>query len=74
MLTLAVACVAYLLAIREFAKTSKYPRRVLLVCLALAALWRVPFFLIPQGAEADIPRYVWDGRAYPAGALLFFRV
>jgi alpha-1,6-mannosyltransferase len=40
---------------------------VLLVCLALAALWRVPFFLIPHRAEADIRRYVWDGRVQRLG-------
>src|SRR5258708_26321916 len=61
-LTLAVACVAYLLAIREFIRTRRYPRHVLFACLALAALWRVPFFLIPQEAGAGIRRYVWDGR------------
>jgi alpha-1,6-mannosyltransferase len=66
-LTLAVACVAYLLAIREFIRTRRYPRHVLFACLALAVLWRIPFFLIPQGAEADIRRYVWDGRLQRLG-------
>jgi alpha-1,6-mannosyltransferase len=65
--TLAVACAAYLLAIREFIQTRRYPRHALFACLALAALWRVPFFLIPQGAEADIRRYVWDGRLQRLG-------
>ena len=66
-LTLAVACVSYLLAIHEFIRTPRYPRHVLLACLAMAALWRVPFFLIPQGAQADVHRYVWDGRVQRLG-------
>ena len=66
-LMLALACVAYLLAIREFSQTQRYARHVVFSCLALAALWRVPFFLIPQEAGADIRRYVWDGRLQRLG-------
>ena len=64
---LVVAGVAYLLAVRELFQTPGYPRRVLLACLALAALWRVPFLLKPAASEDDIRRYVWDGRLQRLG-------
>ena len=37
---LAVAGIAYLLAIREFLSTPRFPRRVIIIGLVLAALWR----------------------------------
>jgi alpha-1,6-mannosyltransferase len=58
---LAVASVAYLLSICEFSRTTKYPRHVVLVCLGLSVLWRVPFLLMPAGPQDDLHRYVWDG-------------
>jgi len=64
---LAVACVAYLFAIREWMRTPKYPRHVLLVSLAMAAAWRVPFLLAPPGPQDDVLRYVWDGRLQHLG-------
>jgi alpha-1,6-mannosyltransferase len=64
---LAIASIAYLLAVREFFRTQAYRRRVLLVCLALAALWRAPFLLMPPGADDDIHRYLWDGRVQRLG-------
>jgi alpha-1,6-mannosyltransferase len=64
---LLVAGVAYLFAIREFFHTRKYSRRVIFVCLALAALWRVPFLMMPPGADDDIHRYLWDGRIQRLG-------
>jgi hypothetical protein len=67
LVTLAVAGVTYLLAIREFIQTPKYPRQVILICLAMCALWRVPFLLRPPGAQEDLRRYVWDGRVQRLG-------
>ena len=64
---LAVAGGAYLLAVREFLRTPRYPRHVLLICLALAALWRVPFLITPLGPDDDIARYIWDGRVQRLG-------
>jgi len=64
---LAVAGVAYLLAIREFFQTPSYPRHVIFACLALAALWQVPFLLMPPTSQDDIHRYVWDGRMQRLG-------
>lgn len=59
---LAVAGTAYLLAIREFFSTPKFPRRVIIIGLVLAALWHVPFLLQPPGPDDDVHRYLWDGR------------
>jgi len=64
---LGVAGVAYLFAIRECTRTLKYPRHVVLVCLAMAATWRVPFLLAPPGPQDDVLRYVWDGRLQHLG-------
>jgi hypothetical protein len=64
---LAIAGIAYLLAIREFFHTHAYPRRVILACLALAALWRIPFLMMPPGSDDDIHRYLWDGRVQRLG-------
>jgi len=66
LMTLGAAAIAYLLAIREFMRT-KYPRHVLLVCLAMAVAWRVPFLLAPPGPQDDVLRYVWDGRVQRFG-------
>jgi alpha-1,6-mannosyltransferase len=64
---LAVAGVAYLLAIREFFSTPRFPHRVIVIGLVLAALWHVPFLLTPPGSDDDIHRYVWDGRVQRLG-------
>jgi len=64
---LAIAGIAYLLAVREFFQTPAYPRRVIFACLALAALWRIPFLMMPPGADDDIHRYLWDGRVQRLG-------
>jgi alpha-1,6-mannosyltransferase len=64
---LAVAGVAYLLAIREFFVTKKFPRHVIVIGLVLAALWHVLFLLRPPGPDDDIHRYVWDGRVQRLG-------
>jgi hypothetical protein len=67
LIALAVAGIAYLLAIREFIHKPRYPRHVIFACLALAALWRIPFLLMPLGAQDDTRRYVWDGRVQRLG-------
>jgi hypothetical protein len=64
---LAVAGVTYLIAVREFFRVRRYPRHVVFACLALAALWRVPFLLKPPASEDDVRRYVWDGRMQRLG-------
>src|ERR1700720_2050626 len=64
---LAVAGVAYVLAIRELFSTPKFPKRVIYYGLALAALWHVPFLRMPPGLDDDIHRYLWDGRVQRLG-------
>jgi alpha-1,6-mannosyltransferase len=64
---LSLAGVAYLFAVREFFFTPKFPKRVVIVGLVLAALWHIPFLLMPPGSDDDIRRYVWDGRVQRFG-------
>jgi hypothetical protein len=64
---LAVAGVAYLLAIRELFSTPEFPKRVILFGLALSALWQLQFLRMPPGLDDDIHRYVWDGRMQRLG-------
>jgi len=71
MASLAVAGIAYLLAIREFFATPKFEgrvaRRVVVIGLVLAAVWHIEFLRVPSGADDDIHRYVWDGRLQRLG-------
>jgi alpha-1,6-mannosyltransferase len=64
---LAVAGVAYLLAIRELFSTPEFPKRVIVFGLALSALWHFEFLRMPPGVDDDIHRYVWDGRVQRLG-------
>jgi alpha-1,6-mannosyltransferase len=67
MATLTLACIAYLLAIREFFANPAFPRRVVVIGLVLAAVWHIEFLRAPPGADDDIHRYVWDGRLQRLG-------
>jgi hypothetical protein len=64
---LAVAGLAYLLAVRELFSTPKFPQRVVIIGLVLAAVWHLAFLLTPPGSDDDIHRYVWDGRVQRLG-------
>jgi glycosyl transferase family 87 len=64
---LAVAGIAYLLAIRELFSTASFPKRVIVIGLVLAAVWHLLFLLKPPGSDDDIRRYVWDGRVQRLG-------
>jgi alpha-1,6-mannosyltransferase len=66
-LPLSVAGVAYLLAICEFFFTPRFPKRVIVIGLALAALWHIAFLRIVTGSDDDIRRYLWDGRMQRLG-------
>jgi alpha-1,6-mannosyltransferase len=67
MASLTLAGIVYLLAIREFFSTPRFPNRVIVIGLVLAALWHLPFLLTAPGADDDIHRYVWDGRVQRLG-------
>ena len=64
---LAVAGVAYLLAIRELFSKPEFPKRVIVFGLALSAVWHFQFLRMPSGLDDDIHRYVWDGRMQRLG-------
>jgi alpha-1,6-mannosyltransferase len=64
---LGVAGVAYLLAIREFFSSPRFPRHVIVIGLVLAALWHFQFLQMQSGPDDDIHRYVWDGRVQRLG-------
>lgn len=65
MASLALAGIVYLLAIREFFATPEFPRRVVVVCLILAAVWHAEFLRLPS--DDDTHRYVWDGHLQRLG-------
>jgi len=67
LIVLGIASIAYLSAIREFFSTPRFPRRVIIVGLALAALWHLSFLMTPPGSDDDIHRYLWDGRVQRLG-------
>ena len=67
MASLAVADIAYLLAIREFFNAQRVPRRVVIIGLLLAAVWHIEFLQLPAGSDDDVHRYVWDGRLQRLG-------
>ncbi|PYU01133.1 MAG: hypothetical protein DMG38_04900 [Acidobacteria bacterium] len=64
---LAVAGVAYLLAIRDLRFTPTFPKRVIVFGLALSALWHLQFLRMPPGLDDDVHRYLWDGRVQRLG-------
>ena len=67
LIPLAVASIAYLLAIREFFSTPSFPSHVIVFGLVLSALWHLQFLRMPPGSDDDIHRYVWDGRVQRLG-------
>lgn len=67
MASLTVAGLAYLLAIREVFTAPKFPRRVVIIGLVLAAVWHIQFLRLPVGTDDDVHRYVWDGRLQRLG-------
>ena len=67
MASLALAGIVYLLAIREFFAMPKFPQRVVVLGIVLAAVWHIAFLRLPPGVDDDIHRYVWDGRLQRLG-------
>lgn len=67
LIPLVVAGIAYVFAVRELFSTAKFPERVVVIGLVLAALWHVPFLLAKPGLDDDVHRYVWDGHVQRLG-------
>jgi hypothetical protein len=67
MVSLTLACILYLLAIREFFTTPRFSRRVVVIGLVLAAVWHIAFLRLPAGPDDDVHRYVWDGHLQRLG-------
>jgi hypothetical protein len=67
MISLTIAGVAYLLAVRELFAAPGFSRRVVIIGLILAAVGQIAFLRLPSGADDDIHRYVWDGRLQRLG-------
>ena len=67
MISLTLAGVTYLLAIRELFAEPVFSRRIVIIGLILAAVWQIEFLRLPSGADDDIHRYVWDGRLQRLG-------
>ena len=61
------AAVSYLAAVWLLARVRLESRAALVLCLGLAALWRVPLLLAPPLLSTDVYRYVWDGRLQHLG-------
>jgi alpha-1,6-mannosyltransferase len=59
--------IAYLRTLWLLGRFAGASYRVLALCLALAALWRVPLLLHPPTFSTDVYRYVWDGRIQRLG-------
>jgi alpha-1,6-mannosyltransferase len=67
MISMTLAGVLYLLAVREFFAAPTLPRHVVVYGLIVAAAWHAAFLRLPSGADDDIHRYVWDGRLQRLG-------
>lgn len=67
MASLTVACVLYLLSMRELFASPGLPLRLVVIGLTLAAVWHIEFLRLPPGPDDDIHRYVWDGRLQRMG-------
>jgi alpha-1,6-mannosyltransferase len=64
---IAIAAGGYIRTLCLVDRVSARSRQALLLCLALAALWRVPLLLTPPTLSTDVYRYVWDGRIQRLG-------
>jgi hypothetical protein len=67
MVSLTLAGIVYLLAIRELFATPTFPQRIVVIGLVLAAVWQIAFLRVPPGIDDDIHRYVWDGHLQRLG-------
>jgi hypothetical protein len=64
---LGLASVGYLATLFQIANGLRPSGRGLVVCVALAAAWRIPMLLAPPEPAADLRRYLWDAHLVRAG-------
>src|ERR1700739_729280 len=67
MVSLTLAGIAYLSAVRLLFAAPEFSRRIVVIGLVLSAVWHVEFLRLPAGPDDDIHRYVWDGRLQRLG-------
>jgi len=67
LISLAMAGIAYLVAMRELWSKARFPRRTIYFGLGLAAVWHVFFLYATPGVDDDVHRYLWDGRVQRLG-------
>jgi alpha-1,6-mannosyltransferase len=63
----ALASIAYIRTVWVLGRFTGGSNRLLVMCLVLAAGWRVPLLLTPPTLSTDVYRYVWDGRIQRLG-------
>ena len=63
----ALAGIAYLRTLWLLGRVAERNSQVLVLCLVLAALWRIPLLVTPPTLSTDVYRYVWDGRIQRLG-------
>ena len=64
---LAVTSCSYGLMLRRAWDAPVEPRRLLVIALWLAVLFRIPPAVAPVGSDSDMVRYLWDGRVQQLG-------
>jgi hypothetical protein len=62
-----LAGIAYLRTLWVLGRVAEGNARALALCLALAALWRIPLLVMPPTLSTDVYRYLWDGRVQRLG-------
>jgi alpha-1,6-mannosyltransferase len=67
LICLAIAAGLYVRTLFLLDRIGADRKQALLLCLALAAVWRVPLVLMPPTLSTDVYRYVWDGRIQRLG-------
>jgi alpha-1,6-mannosyltransferase len=63
----ALAGIAYLRTLWLCDRVAERNSRLLVLCLVLGAIWRIPLLLTPPTLSTDVYRYVWDGRIQRLG-------
>ena len=66
-LLLALASTGYLATLSQLVKGLRPSGRTLVLCAAVALVWRVPMVLAPPEPAADLRRYLWDAHLVRAG-------